>query len=141
MLYVGEKCLYKKTSNNNNNNKKQLNVSDNKVSIGILKDNFCVSEIPVFLPSETERSQLWGVEWYGTLSKQHLLSLTSEEHFLNILKTTKSFDICHFEVGSFWWGEYTQLPFSWDLALKVSQWFRRKIYKQSWILKKCINSK
>ena len=140
MLYVGEKCLYKKTSNSNNN-KKQLNVSDNKVSIGILKDSFRVSEIPVFLPSETERSQLWGVEWYSTLSKQHLLSLTSEEHFLNILKTTKSFNNCHFEVYSFWWGEYTQLLFSWDLALKVSQWFRGKIYKQSWILKKCINSK
>lgn len=136
---MGEKYLYRKTSNNNS--KKELNVSDNKVSIWILKNDFRVSEIPVFLPSETERSQLWSVEWYGTLSKQHLLSLTSEEHFLNILKTTKSFNNCHFEVGSFWWGEYTQLLFSWDLALKVSQWFREKIYKQSWILKKCINSK
>ena len=139
MPYVGEKYLYRKTSNNNS--KKELNSSDNKVSIWILKNDFRVSEIPVFLPSETERSQLWGVEWYGTLSKQHLLSLTSKEHFLNILKTTKSFNNCHFEVGSFWRGEYTQLLYSWDLALKVSQWFREKIYKQSWILKKCINSK
>ena len=139
MPYVGEKYLFRKTSNNNS--KKELNSSDNKVSICNLKNDFRVSEIPVFLPSETERSQLWGVEWYCTLSKQHLLSLTSKEHFLNILKTTKSFNNCHFEVGSFWRGEYTQLLYSWDLALKVSQWFREKIYKQSWILKKCINSK